>query len=132
MPELPEVETIARGLNKRVTGDVVESVWLGQKKEPLKSRASEIVAALEQSRVASVRRMGKQIVFDLERDGAARARSAAQSSTRLRKTKNSSARSTQGAAQPETGEGADPTLAKTLWIVHLGLTGRLQVCEPQV
>ena len=39
MPELPEVETIARGLAKRVTGDVIESVWLGQKKEPLKSPA---------------------------------------------------------------------------------------------
>lgn len=32
MPELPEVETIARGLAKRVTGDVIESVWLGEKK----------------------------------------------------------------------------------------------------
>jgi formamidopyrimidine-DNA glycosylase len=71
MPELPEVETIARGLAKRVTGDVVESVWLGQKKEPLKSPASEIVAALEQSRIAVIRRMGKHIVFDLEREPSA-------------------------------------------------------------
>jgi len=30
MPELPEVETIARGLAKRVIGDVIESVWLGK------------------------------------------------------------------------------------------------------
>ena len=71
MPELPEVETIARGLAKRVTGDVVESVWLGQKKEPLKSPAAEIAVVLEHSRIASVRRMGKHIVFDLERTGAA-------------------------------------------------------------
>ena len=28
MPELPEVETIARGLAKRITGDVIESVWV--------------------------------------------------------------------------------------------------------
>ena len=67
MPELPEVETIARGLAKRVTGDIIESVWLGQKKEPLKSPASEIAAALGQSRIAAVRRMGKHIVFDLDR-----------------------------------------------------------------
>src|SRR5207248_4115693 len=67
MPELPEVETIARGLAKRVTGDRIESVWLGQKKEPLKSPATEIAAALEQSRIASVHRMGKHIVFDLDR-----------------------------------------------------------------
>ena len=46
MPELPEVETIARGLAKSVTGEVIESVWLGQKKEPLKSPASEIALVL--------------------------------------------------------------------------------------
>ena len=37
MPELPEVETIARGLAQNLTGDVIESVWLGNKPEPLKS-----------------------------------------------------------------------------------------------
>src|SRR5215831_8837039 len=67
MPELPEVETIARGLAKRVTGDVIESVWLGQKKEPLKSPAAEIALILEHSRISQVRRMGKHIVFDLDR-----------------------------------------------------------------
>jgi hypothetical protein len=67
MPELPEVETIARGLAKRVTGDVIESVWLGQKKEPLKSPAAEIASVLEHSRIAEVRRMGKHLVFDLDR-----------------------------------------------------------------
>ena len=66
MPELPEVETIARGLASRVTGDVIESVWLGSKPEPLKSRAAEIVATLESRRIAGVRRVGKHIVFDLE------------------------------------------------------------------
>src|ERR1700751_3626699 len=67
MPELPEVETIARGLAKRVTGDVIQSVWLGQKKEPLKSPAAEIASVLEQSRITEVRRMGKHIVVDLDR-----------------------------------------------------------------
>ena len=42
MPELPEVETIARSLDKRVAGDVIESVWIGSKPEPLKSPAREI------------------------------------------------------------------------------------------
>src|SRR6266436_3463214 len=73
MPELPEVETIARGLDRRVSGDVIESVWLGQKPEPLKSPAREIAAVLEHSRIATVRRMGKHIVFDLEQDGVGRA-----------------------------------------------------------
>jgi len=100
MPELPEVETITRGLARRVTGDVVESVWLGQKKGPLKSPASEIAAILEHSRIAAIHRMGKHIVFDLERNGVSRSR-------------------------PE------KAASNAQWIVHLGMTGRLQVCEPQ-
>ncbi len=47
MPELPEVETIARGLNQRISGDVIESIWLGEKPEPLKTPAPQIAAALE-------------------------------------------------------------------------------------
>lgn len=65
MPELPEVETIANGLQKRVAGDRIESVWLGSKPEPWKSPAAEIARALEGSRVDRVRRVGKHIVFDL-------------------------------------------------------------------
>lgn len=67
MPELPEVETIARGLARRVTGDEIESVWLGEKPEPLKSPPQEIAAALEHTRIAQVRREGKHIVFDLQK-----------------------------------------------------------------
>ncbi|HEU5232291.1 MAG TPA: bifunctional DNA-formamidopyrimidine glycosylase/DNA-(apurinic or apyrimidinic site) lyase [Terriglobales bacterium] len=66
MPELPEVETIARGLDRRVRGDVIESVWLGTHPEPLKSTAKEIASVLTRSRIAHVRRVGKHIVFDLE------------------------------------------------------------------
>ena len=65
MPELPEVETIARGLDKHIAGDAIESVWLGSKPEPLKSSAQEIVAALESKAISGVRRVGKHIVFDL-------------------------------------------------------------------
>jgi|SRR5271166_3684979 len=101
MPELPEVETIARGLARRVSGDVIESIWLGEKPEPLKSPAREIAAAVEHSRILTVRRVGKHIVFDLERAGVER-----------------SSRPTQPGPQSQ-------------WIVHLGMTGRLQVCEPQ-
>ena len=119
MPELPEVETIARGIAKRVTGDVVESVWLGQKKEPLKSPAAEIAATLERSRIARVRRMGKHIVFDLERNPSIGVRSRANGHRRK---------------QPHKAKGAGATSSKprAQWIVHLGMTGRLQVCDPQV
>lgn len=137
MPELPEVETIARGLAKRVTGDVVESVWLGQKPEPLKSPAAEIAATLEQSRIVTVRRVGKHIVFDLERQSAARASSPAKG----RKVKKPLPVSRPGPLKAslvidsDAGEGAHPepvgsAHAGAQWIVHLGMTGSLRICEP--
>jgi len=116
MPELPEVETIARGLAKRVTGDVIESVWLGQKKEPLKSPAPEIAAALEQSRIAFVHRMGKHIVFDLDRVAPSRKNGQRQQ----RKPKGSRA-----------APASEFTNSKAQWIVHLGMTGSLRICEPK-
>jgi formamidopyrimidine-DNA glycosylase len=68
MPELPEVETIARGLNNRVAGDRIESVWIGSKPEPLKSPPRTIARTLEGARIQQVRRVGKHIVFDLAAD----------------------------------------------------------------
>lgn len=112
MPELPEVETIARGLASRVKGDTIDAVWLGSKPEPLKSPAAEIVAMLESRRIADVRRVGKHIVFDLESNGAGRTQSSAKNSRRVR-TKASLAVSTKTAQ----------------WIVHLGMTGRMLVCR---
>jgi formamidopyrimidine-DNA glycosylase len=109
MPELPEVETIARGLAKRVSGDIIESVWLGQKPELLKSSAPEIAATLEHSRIVIVRRVGKHIVFDLTREAPAKSRS--------RKS-------------PRPAPDA-PARLNAQFIVHLGMTGRLQVSEPQ-
>ncbi len=66
MPELPEVETIARGLAKRVTGETIQSVWIGSRHQPLKSPAVEIVRTLEGKRISRVHRAGKHIVFDLD------------------------------------------------------------------
>ena len=97
MPELPEVETIARGLHKRVAGDTIESVWLGEKPEPLKSPAHDIAEVLERSQIVEVRRVGKHIVFDLERP---------------RKRRGLPVRHGQ-------------------WIVHLGMTGRMEVTTPE-
>ncbi len=124
MPELPEVETIARGLASRVTGDVIESVWLGSKPEPLKSPADEIVSTLESQRIAGVRRVGKHIVFDLEPVAGRKGR--ASSSARGRSRTRASARKTKSA-----GMGARSTeQSSAQWIVHLGMTGRMVVCPP--
>jgi formamidopyrimidine-DNA glycosylase len=65
MPELPEVETIAQGLAKRVSGDVIQSVWLSSSKEPFKSPPADIVSTLEGAKIVTVRRIGKHIVMDL-------------------------------------------------------------------
>lgn len=66
MPELPEVETIARGLAKRVTGDTIESVWIGSRHQPLKSPAAEIAATLDGATITRARRVGKHIAVDLD------------------------------------------------------------------
>jgi len=107
MPELPEVETIARGLDKRVRGDVIESIWLGSKPEPLKSSAFEIARTVENSLIVGVRRMGKHIVVDLEHCVGRSSR------RRLHKSRE---------------KPGDNTRAQ--WIIHLGMSGRVQVCPP--
>jgi len=114
VPELPEVETIARGLDTRVAGDTVESVWIGSRQQPLKSPASVIAATLEGKRIVRVHRAGKHIVFDLEE--AARA-------SQTKKGKRGGRAQTRQAAclQPD---------ARAQWVVHLGMTGRMVVCEP--
>ena len=101
MPELPEVETIARGLAQNLTGDVIESVWLGSKPEPLKSPPAEIVSTLEQARISGVRRVGKHIVVDLSRGPSRQSRVASRQKKQAQ------------------------------WIVHLGMTGRLLIAKPE-
>ena len=66
MPELPEVETVARGLHRLVAGDTIEAIWLADYPEPLKSPASEIKAALTGAQIVAVRRAAKHIVVDLK------------------------------------------------------------------
>ena len=119
MPELPEVETIARGLHSRVAGDVIESVWVGSKPEPLKSSASEIVSTLESKRIVAVRRVGKHIVFDLE---------SARTGRRPSNVKNRPSSSRKGRDKHPSLHKL--TESKAQWIVHLGMTGRMLVCNP--
>lgn len=129
MPELPEVETIARGLSRRITGDVIESVWLGEKPEPLKSPAREIAATVENARIAAIRRMGKHIVFDLEAS-VQEASPPAKRVTQKATYKDSRVRE-RFASTPRTKAKRGARPAKAQFIVHLGMTGRLQVCDPQ-
>ncbi len=102
-----------RGLDKRIAGDTVESVWIGSRKQPLKSPVALIAATLEGKRIVRVHRAGKHIVFDLE--GESRASQPA--------TKKGSR-----AARSQTRQAA--SLPTAQWIVHLGMTGRMMVSEP--
>jgi formamidopyrimidine-DNA glycosylase len=112
VPELPEVETIARGLDKRVAEDMIESVWIGSRPQPLKSPAGVIARTLEGKRIARVHRAGKHIVFDLE--GESRA-----------SQKKKGNRAVRGQTR------LDASLRQCAqWIVHLGMTGRMVVCQP--
>ena len=72
MPELPEVETVVRGLRAAVVGDTIASVWIGPRHQPLKSPPAEIAATLEGSRIKAVRRAGKHIIVDLDHDQSAK------------------------------------------------------------
>jgi formamidopyrimidine-DNA glycosylase len=104
MPELPEVETISNGVDARVRGRTIVSVWLGSKPESFRSTPSELVKALTGSMIERVRRVGKHIVVDLKRESAI-----------VRRRSNVAAKK----AEPWRGQ----------WLVHLGMTGRLLVCQ---
>lgn len=108
VPELPEVETIVRGLDKRVAGDVIESVWIGSRKQPLKSPAGVIATALEGKKILRVHRSGKHIVFDLSGEVPSK-------------------KGKRGARVKPRQAASLPSLQ---WIVHLGMTGRMVVCVP--
>ena len=65
MPELPEVETIARGVDVRVRGDAIAEVWFSSKKQTFKNPPARQAKGLEGRAIVAVRRAGKHIVMDL-------------------------------------------------------------------
>jgi formamidopyrimidine-DNA glycosylase len=123
MPELPEVETVVRGLRNTVVGDVIEEVWLSGRKQPLKSSPQEIAEVLAGARIAAVRRMGKHIVVDLaigpsgHRD-IERPKRGERSRRLFRSPDHPITRS------PDAVVTGSPD---SQFVVHLGMTGRLTV-----
>lgn len=65
MPELPEVETIARGVNDRVRGDRIAEVWFGSHREPFKTPPRVQAKGMEGRTIVEVHRTGKHIVCEL-------------------------------------------------------------------
>lgn len=109
MPELPEVETIARGVHARVRGDRIVGVWFSSHPEPFKTSRTRQARGLEGRLLLAVHRTGKHIVCELGPAGSG-------SLDIPRKTNKAAQLSTQPEAQ---------------WIVHLGMTGRLLVTTPE-
>lgn len=101
MPELPEVETVARGVDERVRGDRIAHVWFAAHRKLFKMPAARQAKGLEGRVLLAVHRMGKHIVCEL---GSA----------------------PETALTIEAGNKPDAQ-----WIVHLGMTGRLLVTTPE-
>ena len=127
VPELPEVETIVRGLERRVAGDRIESVWIGSRTQPLKSPATVIARTLEGKRIERVHRAGKHIIFELSSESGRRKSSNRRAGSRTtrnrRRFPNPAVKRTAGADNTSGNESAQ-------WVVHLGMTGRLVVSDP--
>lgn len=65
MPELPEVETIARGVHERVAGDRITEIWLNRVAQTFKSPRAKQAEGLMGRTIVAVHRTGKHIVCEL-------------------------------------------------------------------
>lgn len=65
MPELPEVETIARGVHERVAGDRIVEVWLNRVPQTWKTPRGKQAEGLLGRTIRGVHRTGKHIVCEL-------------------------------------------------------------------
>ena len=70
MPELPEVETIARGVDKRIRGDRIVQVWFSRHPQPFKTPRARQAKDLVGRTILAVHRTGKHIVCELSSSNA--------------------------------------------------------------
>ncbi|MGA1999931.1 MAG: bifunctional DNA-formamidopyrimidine glycosylase/DNA-(apurinic or apyrimidinic site) lyase [Terriglobales bacterium] len=134
MPELPEVETVVRGLRNSVVGDVIEDIWLSGRRQPLKSSPEEIAAVLTGARIAGVRRMGKHIVIDLV-IGRPENREIGRSGDRVieKRGQGRKLRRISRSSENQISRSPDHPIIRSpdfQFIVHLGMTGRLLIVSP--
>lgn len=126
MPELPEVETVANGVDARVRGQRIVSVWTSGKPQTFKSPEMEIVETLTGARIEGVRRVGKTIVVDLGRGRRSEEKQIPSGNDNKKSKSNGKGGVSNGKADDRS------TLPGVQFLVHLGMTGRLLVSQPEV
>ena len=153
MPELPEVETVARGVDRRVRGDRIVQVWFGKHPQTFKTPPSRQAKGLAGRTILAVHRTGKHIVFELGAEASAVRQQnagipflplpAQPPHGRRPNLTPASKKSLAGGPGVRRGPGnavkdgapADANANQTTapdaqWIVHLGMTGRLLITTP--
>jgi formamidopyrimidine-DNA glycosylase len=128
MPELPEVETIARGVEQRLRGDRVVEAWFGSHTEPFKTPAAHQAKGLEGREILAVHRTGKHIVCEM---GPAGGIPHSHPNRKLRNADSSTALRTARVGRPDASLVQMKDNLSAQWIVHLGMTGRLLVTTPE-
>ncbi|HEU5458466.1 MAG TPA: bifunctional DNA-formamidopyrimidine glycosylase/DNA-(apurinic or apyrimidinic site) lyase [Terracidiphilus sp.] len=134
MPELPEVETIARGVDARVRGDAIAEAWFGGHREPMKTPAGRQASGLEGRTILEVHRTGKHIVFELSAAdgkvaGAAQGRPAAQWIVHLGMTGRLLVTTPEGELAPHTHARLSLKSGRELRFVDPRRFGRLEFRE---
>jgi len=132
VPELPEVETIARGVHARVRGDRILDVWFSSKPQPFKNPPALQAKGLEGRTILAVQRNGKHIVVSLGDKPPQPSSKVSGPEVRLPHAVAKSQRLAVPVAKASRPEGRPPHAVPVPveWIVHLGMTGRLLVTTP--
>jgi formamidopyrimidine-DNA glycosylase len=68
MPELPEVETIVRGLRSACVGQTIQSVTINWKRHIARPRPTLFSSKIQGQRIESIGRRGKYLVFQLTKN----------------------------------------------------------------
>ena len=67
MPELPEVETVRRGLQQNVVGRKITKVEVGRERTVRRTSREALIDGLTGVRITSAMRRGKYLLCDLTR-----------------------------------------------------------------
>ncbi|MFA4936686.1 MAG: bifunctional DNA-formamidopyrimidine glycosylase/DNA-(apurinic or apyrimidinic site) lyase [Patescibacteria group bacterium] len=67
MPELPEVETIRRVLDKQIRGQIISRVEI-RNKRIVKSSVAIVQKALTRAKIVKIKRRGKLLIFNLDNE----------------------------------------------------------------